>query len=71
MITQETWPLDLCAESWAVFRTQVNAVSSLTPSLEDLINQWFRSSVEKIITYFGNYYLNLVFSLACACRTTR
>ena len=32
-------------------RTQVNAMSDLTPSLGDLINQWFRSWGGK------NYYL--------------
>lgn len=71
VITQEPRPLDSCADSWVVCRTHVNNVSGLTPSLEDLINQWFRSRVERIITYFGNYYLILFFFLACACRTTK
>ena len=44
-------------------KTEVNVLTDLTLSPGDLINQWFRSRVEKIITYFGNYYLDLCFLL--------
>lgn len=44
----------------------MNALSDLTPSLGDLVNQWFglwSSWWKKIVTYIGNHDLNLCFLL--------
>ena len=46
-------------------RTQVNALSDLTPSLENLLNQWFRSWCswwEKLLLTSGIIILICVFS---------
>lgn len=49
-------------------RTQVKGLRELSPSLRDLINQWFRSWGGKNYYLFGNYYLNLDFlCLYCCC----
>lgn len=46
-------------------KTQVNTLSDPTPSLGDLINQWFRSwdSWQKKMICFGNHSLTLYFLL--------